>query len=54
MIMQAQFNAAERTERGWQHSFQRADPRLRVKDIITIEGSLMSIIEAELVEEPVN
>lgn len=46
MLMQAQFNAPERTERAWRELFQKVDSRLVLSSIVTPAGSMMSIIEA--------
>lgn len=45
LLMLAQHNSLERSATQWSALLQRADPRLKLRRIVSLEGSLMSVVE---------
>lgn len=46
--MMVNFNSAERDLEAWNLLFEKADPRLKIKNIVKPEGSALSFIEVGL------
>ena len=49
--MMMNYNAVERDTEGWKALFEKADPRLVLKDIATPPGSAQSVMEVVLKQD---
>lgn len=49
--MMMNFNAIERDTEGWKALFEKADPRLMLKNIVTPQGSAQSVMEVVLKQD---
>ena len=51
MEMMLAYNAVERDIEGWKSLFEKADPRLELKNIVTPPGSAQSVMEIVLKQD---